>query len=96
MKIIWAQPARLDLLDIFDYIASASPKSAKTLLIEIKNRTALLIDNPHMGRIGRVYGTRELVVTGTPFILPYRISGQHIQILAVFHGARQWPENFNS
>ena len=86
MKIIWAQPARLDLLDIFDYIASASPKSAKTLLI----------DNPHMGRIGRVYGTRELVVTGTPFILPYRISGQHIQILAVFHGARQWPENFNS
>ena len=49
-----------------------------------------------MGRIGRVYGTRELVVTGTPFILPYRISGQHIQILAVFHGARQWPENFNS
>ena len=95
MKIIWAQPARLDLLDIFDYIASASPKSAKTLLIEIKNRTALLIDNPH-GAYRWVYGTRELVVTGTPFILPYRISGQHIQILAVFHGARQWPENFNS
>ncbi len=95
MKIIWAQPARLDLLDIFNYIASESPKSARALLIEIKSRTVLLIDNPQMGRVGRVFGTRELVITGTQFILPYRIIGQQIQILAVFHGARQWPENFN-
>ncbi len=47
-----------------------------------------------MGRIGRVVGTRELIITRTPFILPYRIQGNQIEILAVVHAARRWPEAF--
>lgn len=42
--------------------------------------------------MGRVDGTRELVIPGTQYILPYRVKQNQIQILAVFHGARQWPE----
>jgi toxin ParE1/3/4 len=48
-----------------------------------------------MGRPGRVPGTRELVVSDTPFILPYRVRDSAVEILAVFHGARQWPEQFH-
>ncbi len=36
-------------------------------------------------------GTRELVVTGTPYIVPYRVKGQEVEVLRVYHGARHWP-----
>ena len=47
-----------------------------------------------MGRPGRVPGTRELVIPGTPYIVPYRVQGEAIQILRVYHSARRWPESF--
>ena len=94
MKIVWTKPARNDLRDIFIYISEENPNAARTLLSEIKERAVLLQDNPLIGRMGRVDGTRELVITGTHYILPYRIKEQQIQILAVFHAAREWPDNF--
>jgi toxin ParE1/3/4 len=94
VKIVWTEPARNDLRDIFIYISEENPNAARTLLSEIKERAVLLQDNPLIGRIGRVGGTRELVITGTHYILPYRIKEQQIQILAVFHTARKWPVTF--
>ena len=94
MRIVWTEPARQDLRDIFEYIAEANPKAARTLLSEIKTRVGVLIDQPQLGREGRVEGTRELVLTGTQYILPYRVQGQQIQVLAVFHTARQWSDDF--
>lgn len=44
-----------------------------------------------MGRAGRVAGTRELVVADTPYIIPYRVRGDAVEILRVFHAARKWP-----
>jgi len=41
-----------------------------------------------------VEGTRELVVTGTPFIVAYRRKGDQVLILDVLYGARKWPERF--
>ncbi len=51
-------------------------------------------DNPHLGRLGRIDGTRELVMANSPYILPYRIRQDRIEILAVYHGARIWPKQF--
>ena len=96
MKIVWSEPARQDLRDIFTYIAEDNPNAARTLLNEIKERAVLLQDNPLLGRLGRIEDTRELVLTGTSFILPYRVKDLQIQILAVLHGAKQWPESFTS
>ncbi len=94
MKLVWTEPARQDLREIFTYITEENPNAARRLLAEIKERAVLLQDNPQLGRAGRVDGTRELVVAGTQYILPYRLKEQQIQILAVFHGARLWPDNF--
>ncbi|QSB02468.1 type II toxin-antitoxin system RelE/ParE family toxin [Methylomonas sp. EFPC1] len=94
MKLVWTEPARQDLREIFTYIAEENPNAARRLLAEIKERAILLQDNPQIGRAGRVDGTRELVITGTQYILPYRLKELQIQILAVFHGARLWPDNF--
>jgi toxin ParE1/3/4 len=94
VKIVWTESARQDLRQVFEYIAGDSPKAASKLLSVIKERAALMQDNPHMGRLGRVDGTRELIITGTPYILPYRVKDNQIQILAVFHSSRQWPAAF--
>jgi addiction module RelE/StbE family toxin len=94
VKIVWTEPSRKDLRDIFLYISEDNANAARALLSEIKERAILLQGNPLIGRIGRVDGTRELVITGTHYILPYRIKEQQIQILAVFHAARKWPDNF--
>jgi addiction module RelE/StbE family toxin len=96
VKILWTGPARQDLREIFTYIAEENPKAARALLAAIKARVSVLENNPQIGRAGRVEGTRELVLTRTNYILPYRIKDQQIQILAVFHGARQWPDNFQN
>jgi toxin ParE1/3/4 len=54
----------------------------------------MLGERPHIGRAGRVPGTRELVVTDTPFVVPFRVNEKDGEMLAIFHGARQWPEDF--
>ena len=94
MKIVWTEPARQDLREIFEYIANENPNAARRLLGQIKEQALILIDNPQIGRAGRVEGTRELVLSGTNYILPYRVKAQQVQILSVFHGARKWPESF--
>lgn len=45
-----------------------------------------------MGRAGRVSGTRELVVSGTPYIVVYKAHRNVLRILRVLHGAMMWPE----
>ncbi|WP_427551879.1 type II toxin-antitoxin system RelE/ParE family toxin (plasmid) [Methylomonas sp. MS20] len=76
MKLVWTEPARQDLREIFTFIAEENPNAARRLLAEIKVRAVLLQDNPQLGRAGRVDGTRELVVVGTQYILPYQLKEQ--------------------
>jgi plasmid stabilization system protein ParE len=59
----------------------------------IRNATALLQQHAEIGRTGRLYGTRELVVSGTAYILPYRILPDRVEIISVIHGAQEWPDS---
>jgi plasmid stabilization system protein ParE len=62
--------------------------------MQIVNTVQQLETFPMSGRAGRVRGTRELVVVNTPFIAAYAIQKTNIVILAVYHGAQQWPQVF--
>jgi len=94
VRIEWTEPARRDLRDIYLYIAKDNPYAARDLQAQIRERVTLLQGNPHLGRPGRVDGTRELVMSDNPHILPYRVRQDRSEILAVYHGARVWPEQF--
>ena len=50
-----------------------------------------LAGQPDMGRPGRIAGTRELVVSATPYVIPYRVRAGRLELLAVFHGRQKWP-----
>jgi toxin ParE1/3/4 len=73
------------------YIAEDCPAAARCV-VEILRGVDLLRKNPAMGRAGRVAGARELVVAETPYIIPYRVRGDAVEILRVFHAVRKWPE----
>lgn len=94
MKTKWVRLALNDLLEIEKYISNDNPQAAKNVVSLIWEATKLLEDHPHIGRPGRVSGTRELVIPDTPFIIPYRVVSHEIQILRVIHGARKWPKKF--
>jgi toxin ParE1/3/4 len=94
MRVVWTAPAGRDLEGIGDYIARQNPSAASRIVQRIRARTRALAAHPYLGRPGRVAGTRELVVTSTPFIAVYRVINDRIEILAVFHGARIWPDTF--
>ncbi len=95
MNVVFSPQAREDLREIFLYIAEDSPATARLVLSRIKERVKELKDNPHIGRPGRVPGTRELVILKTPYLAPYQVVENVIQILRVYHGSRQWPERFD-
>lgn len=65
--------------------------AAEKQLDLIKRAVEQLANFPEMGRPGRVYGTRELVIQSTPYIVAYRLKGSIVDILALLHGARRWP-----
>lgn len=95
MNIQWSPEAIEDLNSLRAFIAQDDPSAAQAVALHIlQNIEQLLPDNPHIGRPGRVSGTRELVIPSTPFIVPYRIRRDTIQILRVYHGARRWPKSF--
>jgi plasmid stabilization system protein ParE len=95
MKIEWTVRATLDLRAAYEYWAGArSPAAAEKMLDTIFSAVEILETYPAAGRRGRVAGIRELVILKTPFLIPYRVRRKSIQILALLHGARKWPERF--
>ena len=92
MKVIWTARARVELDEIADYVAPISASAALALVRRLRKAGNQLGEHPHIGKSGRVDETRELVITGTPYILPYRVRDGRVEILAVFHTSRQWPD----
>lgn len=91
MLVFWTVKARSEREAAIEYIARNNPFAALEQLDEIERQTTLLTQQPKMGRAGRVKGTRELVIGGTPFIAIYRVKGKRVEILCFLHGAQKWP-----
>lgn len=94
MQVRWLRRALESLTAQIEYIAQDNPTAASHAFEQIVSAVQQLAQHPAMGRAGRVPGTRELVIPNTPFLVPYRVKGETVIILRVFHGARRWPESF--
>jgi toxin ParE1/3/4 len=93
MNIEWSDEALADLSSLHAFIAKDNPSAAqKVAMTIVESIETNLPDNPQIGRPGRVNGTRELVISQTPYVVPYRIKSGIIQVLRVYHGARRWPD----
>jgi toxin ParE1/3/4 len=93
--IEWTEQAARQLDQAHDYIVlSNSEEIADRIATQIAATIQQLATFPMSGRSGRVPGTRELVISNTPFIAAYAIDHDRIVILAIYHGAQQWPDAF--
>lgn len=91
MKLEWTRWALMDRDRIFDYLEAENPYTAVMLDDRIRKQIQQLKRFPESGRVGRVEGTRELVVQRTPYIVAYMCTGDRVRILRILHEAQQWP-----
>ena len=94
MQIVWLKKALLNLDEIAEYIAEENPQAASQVVSVIIEQVDLLATQPALGRSGRVLGTRELVISNTYYLVPYRIKNNIVEILCVFHTSRNPPINW--
>jgi toxin ParE1/3/4 len=94
LTLDWTPIAAMHLRAVYQYVARENTGAAEALIERIFSAVEMLERYPHMGRGGRVEGTRELVVAGTRFVVVYRPRRNRIEVLAVLHAARKWPEEF--
>ena len=92
MRVEWLPIAERDRESQIAYIGDRNPWAAIDVDDAIEAAVGLLAAHPRMGRPGRHKGTRELVVTSTPYVIAYRIEGNVVVILRVLHGAQRWPK----
>jgi toxin ParE1/3/4 len=78
---------------IFDFIETENPAAAVRIDERIEAVVKQLLEFPDSGRSGRVAGTRELVITGTPYIAAYIVLPERIRVLRLLHGAQVWPDS---
>lgn len=93
MRIVWLQSSLSDLKAIELYIEHDNPAAARAVKRRVVEAVAHLGRQPDLGGAGRIAGTRELVVPGTPYIVAYTVLAAEIVVLAVIHGARKWPQS---
>lgn len=96
MKLTWSAFALSDRDAIFTYIEADNPSAAIMVDERIMAATRRLVDFPASGRVGRIAGTRELVINGTPYIAAYAVTETAVRVLRVLHGAQEWPETLPS
>lgn len=94
MQVIWLKTALKNLNDIAAYIAEENPLAASQVIATIELPVNQLKLQPAMGRPGRVVGPRELVITDTHYVVPYRIKNNNVEILRVFHTSRRLPNKW--
>jgi toxin ParE1/3/4 len=91
MKPVWARAAIRDLIHAREYIGLENQDAAREIASRIVEATERVIQFPEVGRPGRVSGTRELVVSGTQYLIVYRLKKNAVHFLRVLHKRQKWP-----
>lgn len=89
VKIKWTDNALHDLKSIFDYIAKDSQRYANIQVKKIKDRTNVLKNQPHAGKIVPEFNDEKIreLIEGYYRII-YLVQNEEIFILTVHHSAR--------
>lgn len=90
MKVHWTTTALRDLAALHEYIALDNVDAAIATTETMVNGIQTLARHPEMGRKGRISGTCELVFA--PFIAVYRVRRERVELVAIIHGSRKWPD----
>jgi toxin ParE1/3/4 len=90
LTLKWSIKALIDFDQAQAWIAQENPFAARAVADRIRQASLRLIEAPHIGRPGIEPDTRHLIVQRTPYLIVYRVSGNRVEILRVWHGRRDW------
>jgi toxin ParE1/3/4 len=90
VELRWTSAAIEDLDQAGAFIEADNPRAASAMAGRVQEAVETLVRYPNLGRAGRVRSTRELVVSGTPFVVVYRVRIDEVQVLRVLHHARRF------
>ncbi len=95
MNVEWLPLAERDREDHLNYVGEHNPWAAIEIGDAFEAAIWRLRNYAEIGRAGRVKGTRELVVGGTPYLIAYRVEADTVVIIRLLHGAQRWPSRFD-
>lgn len=90
MNIVWSQQARQEWMAQYRYYLQRNPEAARRMRQAVMDGAQRLRAHPKIGKPGRVEGSRELVISGTPFLLVYDENPARVEILHVYDGRQDW------
>ncbi|NDV25134.1 type II toxin-antitoxin system RelE/ParE family toxin [Desulfovibrio sp. JC010] len=90
LQIHWKEDARVDFLSILGFIGEDNPDAARKMKDELESRIDGLVNFPKAYKVGRVSGTREMVLSSN-YIVVYSEDSVQITILRILHAARMYP-----
>lgn len=91
MKLRVLPRASRDMAEIYAYISADDQHAAVLVLMRLKKSLALIAERPDIGRQSEDPRIREWSVPGLPYVVPYRVRGETVEVLRVFHTSRQRP-----
>ena len=91
LEIRWTELAHKDLASALTFLHAESPRAADGLAKVLESSLEQLREFPAMGRAGRLAGTREILLPGWPYLVPYRVMHGSVEVLRVYHSSRKWP-----
>lgn len=94
MKIRLMKAAIRDLREAQAYIAFDNPTAAKQVVIRLKKAVELIATRPDIGRPSADAKIREWSVPGLPFLIPYRVAGDTLEVIRIWHTSRERPEKW--
>jgi toxin ParE1/3/4 len=94
MRVKWLRTALRNLDAEASFIAEDDPAAARVVVDRVLTAVVVLATQPGLGRPGRVPNTRELVVLHTRYLVPYRVRGDTVEVLRVFHTSRRSPQKW--
>jgi addiction module RelE/StbE family toxin len=91
MRILWTPAAAADLEQISNYLRQRHPHYRQPTIRKIYEAIRTLRELPHRGHPGREEGTRELTFPPMPYVAVYRVTGQSVEVLRIYHTSQDRP-----
>lgn len=92
LRVQLSAAASRDADRLHRFIAADDPKAAAGVLQRINQAILLIAAKPLIGRPSQEEDVREWSVGGLPYMIPYRVVGETLQVIRIFHTSQKRPE----
>jgi len=95
MNLVLLPQAAQDIADAVTYLNRANGHAVAPFRQAIAKSLRLIATNSRVGHHSRTDGVREWSVPDWPYLIPYRVVGEEVQVLRVWHTKRRQPRNWH-